>query len=42
MKIRRTVLIICLLLITASFLAGFIKRKKTPPIPVTPDAEMEG
>lgn len=42
MKIRRTVLIICLLLITAAFLAGFIKRKKTPPIPVTPDAEMEG
>ena len=42
MKVRRTVLIICMLLITAAFLAGFVKRKKTPAVPVTADAEMEG
>ncbi|MBO4838307.1 MAG: hypothetical protein J5493_02930 [Lachnospiraceae bacterium] len=42
MKVRRTVLITCLLLVTVAFLAGFVKRKKSPAVPVTPDAEMEG
>ena len=42
MKVRRTVLIICLILVTAAFLTGFVKRKKTPAVPVTADAEMEG
>ena len=42
MKIRRTVLIICLLLVAAAFLAGFVKRKRTPAVPVTSDAEMKG